>query len=40
MHDIAFRTPEASEELKTFIRLSKESGYIFSTVDKYETDDF
>ena len=27
-------------ELKTFIRLSKESGYIFSTVDKYETDNF
>ena len=40
MHDIAFRAPEASNELKTFIRLSKESGYIFSTVDKYETDNF
>ena len=38
MHDIAFRNPEASEELKTFIRLAKESGYIFSTIDKYETD--
>ena len=38
MHDIAFRNPEASEELKTFVRLAKESGYIFSTIDKYETD--
>ena len=38
MHDIAFRNPEASEELKTFVRLANESGYIFSTIDKYETD--
>ena len=40
MHNIAFRTLEASDELKPFIQLSKESGYIFSTVDKYETDNF
>ena len=40
MHDIAFRTPETSKELKTFIQLSKESGYIFSTVDQYEIDSF
>ena len=38
MHDIAFRTPEASEELRTFVRLANESGYIFSTIDQYETD--
>ena len=38
MHDIAFRTPEASEELRTFVRLAKDSGYIFSTIDQYETD--
>ena len=38
MHDIAFRTSEASEELRTFVRLAKDSGYIFSTIDQYETD--
>ena len=38
MHDIAFSTPEASEELRTFVRLAKDSGYIFSTIDQYETD--
>ena len=38
MHDIAFRTPEASDELRTLVRLAKESGYIFRTIDQYETD--
>jgi hypothetical protein len=38
MHDIAFRKPEDAEELRTFLRLAKDSGYIISTIDQYETD--
>ena len=38
MHDIAYRSPQASDELRTFVRLAKQSGYIFSTIDQYETD--
>jgi hypothetical protein len=38
MHDIAFRKPEDAEELRTFLRLAKDSGYIISMIDQYETD--
>ena len=38
MHDIAYRSPEASDELRTFVKLAKQSGYLFSTLDQYETD--
>ena len=38
MHDIAYRSPEARDELRTFVRLAKDSGYIFSTLDQYESD--
>ena len=38
MHDISYRSPEASDELRTFVKLAKQSGYLFSTLDQYETD--
>ena len=42
MHDVAYRdggnlsnaNPE-NDELTTFLKLAKESGYIFSTLDRY-----
>ena len=40
MHDYAFRSPEASEELRTFLKLAKDSGYIFDTIDHYDDDDY
>lgn len=38
MHDIAYRSPKDRDELRTFVRLAKDSGYIFSTLDQYESD--
>ena len=42
MHDVAYRDDGTSteatngeEELTTFLRLAKETGYIFSTLDRY-----
>ena len=42
MHDVAYRDGGAfhkqngeDDELTTFLKLAKESGYIFSTVDRY-----
>ena len=45
MHDVAYRDGgnsnsenSAEEELITFLSLAKESGYIFSTLDRYLQD--
>ena len=45
MHDAAYRDGDdldlensAEEELITFLNLAKESGYIFSTLDRYLAD--
>ena len=45
MHDVAYRgggnsnsESSAEEELITFLSLAKESGYIFSTLDRYLRD--
>jgi len=45
MHDAAYRDEDnlnsensADEELITFLNLAKESGYIFSTIDRYLAD--
>ena len=46
MHDIAYRdggnnfdSVLEDDELTTFLKLAKESGYIFSTLDRYLHDD-
>lgn len=38
MHDQAYRSPEAGQELEKFIGLAKASGYVFRTVDSFESD--
>ena len=45
MHDVAYRDgvgfnseSSAEEELLTFLTLAKESGYVFSTLDRYLAD--
>ena len=45
MHDAAYRNEDnsnlensAEEELITFLNLAKESGYTFSTLDRYLAD--
>ena len=42
MHDVAYRdggsfdtSGNEEDELTTFLRLAKDSGYIFSTLDRY-----
>ena len=42
MHDVAYRDggnfnteSNKEDELTTFLRLAKDSGYIFSTIDRY-----